>query len=142
MERGDTGSLSTVAGLHAVFLADENRLAEAEQAAAVSRETTAKDDIASQVLWRSARARIAAREGALEQALSLSEEALTLDAGADHAVVGSEVLKARAEALSFAGRGEEAAKCADAAVERLERKGSVVGAERARRLLAPVHEHA
>jgi len=126
---------STIAGHLAAALYQLDRLDEAAEIAAQARSLAAEDDTASQVLWRFAQAKVAARRGEsgaealAEQAVSMVEEtpspSLIADAKAE-----------LAEVLVLVGRPESAGPPLREALELYERKGDVVSAGRVRERLA------
>ena len=67
-EMGDKAMLSTTAALLAHALLAQGRDEEAERFAELSEEVAADDDLITQVLWRSARARALAGRGQVEEA--------------------------------------------------------------------------
>ena len=133
---GATAVLSTVAALLAHSLYRLGRDEEAEQMAAVSSEATAKDDILSQVLWRTARARVLTRRGDAAEAIALAREAVALALESDELAEQGDASTALAEALHAVGETAEARAAAADALRAYERKEHLVGADRARALIA------
>ena len=82
-DAGETGYLSSVAGHLANAVYAQGRYEEAERYTRISEETAARDDYASQILWRSARAKAFAREGRLADGEQLAREAVTLAEATD-----------------------------------------------------------
>ena len=85
---GERGYLSSAAALLAHALAGRAELDEAERFSRTSEDAAAADDAFSQVLWRSARAKIRARRGELAEAEALAREAVAVaepDRPAEHA---------------------------------------------------------
>jgi DNA-binding SARP family transcriptional activator len=106
-----------------------------------ARSELAADDVGTQSRWRSVAARLAARKGSVERADELSLEALETLEGTDGLNAQAQCLLDRAEVLSLSGRGEDSAAAAIREALRLyEQKENVVGAERARSLLAETTE--
>ena len=75
-EMGERGMRSTAAALLAEALYRLGRYDESMQATLESEETTAADDLASQMAWRGVRAKLLAQRGDLSGALLLAEEAV------------------------------------------------------------------
>jgi class 3 adenylate cyclase/tetratricopeptide (TPR) repeat protein len=138
VELGERGFQATVAGELAHALLEQGRLGDAEVLAKVSEDVGAEDDIATQVLWRSARARILATRLRTPEAESLGREALALAEATDDLNMHADTLVDLGEVLRAAGRHTEAADAFSQAVDRYEAKGNVVGARDARRRLASV----
>ena len=104
----EVGFNSTVSGLLAQALCDQQRFDEAETFAEKSRDLTARDDVASQNLWRSAASRIAASRGEIDDAIALATEALELMEATDYTAFIAESHERLAEALLAAGDVERA----------------------------------
>jgi hypothetical protein len=102
----------------------------------LSEETAAADDVISQVLWRKVRAGLLARRGSFDDAERLATEAVRAVERTDMLDLSGDVLLTLADVLRLAGRPREAAPAAEQALAYYERKGNVVSAGRARRLLA------
>jgi tetratricopeptide (TPR) repeat protein len=110
---------------------------EAEEARllTMAAEAAAEPDIPEQFLWRKARARVLAAQGAGEEAERLAREAVDLAARTDHLEEQADTLLALAEVLRRAGRPAEAATAVRQAVGLYEQKGNTVLAGRAREAL-------
>jgi ATP/maltotriose-dependent transcriptional regulator MalT len=132
VEFGEQGFQATVAALLAHALFEQGQLEEAERFAGLSREAAAEDDLASQILWRSARARIVAASGSVAEAEAMAREALRLAETTDDVNMHADTLADLAEVLRVAGRSPDAANALSRAIELYEAKGNVVGADRAR----------
>jgi class 3 adenylate cyclase/tetratricopeptide (TPR) repeat protein len=136
---GEKYFLSTVAAELARVLYDQARCDEADAFSREAEALAAEDDIASQTLWRSVRAKIAAQRGRLDEGLRLSWEAWELIGRTDAHITKAETLVDHAEVLRFAGRDAQADEALKDAVELLDAKGNVVAAEAVRsRFGAPV----
>jgi tetratricopeptide (TPR) repeat protein len=133
---GDTGYLSTVAGFLAHTLAALGRIDEAEAFAAASAETATADDMMSQVLWRTARARILSARGELRAAVALAREAVSLALETESLSEQGDALLHLADMLVLADRYDDARAVARHARDLYERKEHLVGAARAGALLA------
>jgi predicted ATPase/class 3 adenylate cyclase len=124
-EGGERAYLSTIAGFlaHALHAGGEDD--EAERFARESEEAASPDDRISQILWRTARAKILARQGELDRAETLAREAVGIGEPTDLLGTRADTLCDLAEVLGLAGRQEEARAALDAAAELYERKGNV-----------------
>ena len=135
---GEKGYLSTEFGTLAQVLFEQGRFDEAENLARLSQDVGASDDVATQALWRQVRAKLLAREGRLEDAVALAEEAVAITAGTDYWDTPSGALVDLGEVYRLAGRTDDAARALGDALAILERKGAVVIGERVRSKLAAV----
>jgi predicted ATPase/class 3 adenylate cyclase/tetratricopeptide (TPR) repeat protein len=137
---GERAYLSTATALLAHALCELGELDEAERFSRVGEESSAPDDVFSQVLWRSARAKIRARRGEVDEAEALARDAVALVEKTDMLNTWGDTLADLAEVLSLAGRPAEATSVLEQAAEHFLRKGNTVSLERVRRLareLAP-----
>jgi class 3 adenylate cyclase/tetratricopeptide (TPR) repeat protein len=123
---GERFALSTIAGFLAQTLLEQGDLEEAGAYAERSRELTTEADVATQALWRYARGRILARQGAPEEAEAIVREALVLLESTDAIVYQIEAHVALGEALIAAGRANEARDAYLSAQSLAEQKGGVV----------------
>ena len=82
---------STVVGLLAHAIEAQDRLDDADAAVDLAIELTDEDDIESQILWRTARAKVRARRGDGDEARRLADEALALAADTDDIDVQGDV---------------------------------------------------
>jgi len=133
---GDTGYLSTVAAFLAHTLCALGRIDEAEASAAVSAETATRDDLMSQVLWRTARAKILSARGQVPEALSVAREAVSLALETDSLSEQGDALLHLAHVLVHAGRYDDARAAARHSHDAYKRKEHLVGAAHAEKLLA------
>jgi Flp pilus assembly protein TadD len=76
-------------------------------------------------VWRTARAKIRARQGDFEQAESLAREAVSLGEPTDFVTIRAGALSDLAHVLALAGRTEEALAAVDGAARLYERKGNL-----------------
>jgi predicted ATPase/class 3 adenylate cyclase len=129
---GERAYLSTIAGFLAHALYRTGRDDEAERFSRECEDAAAPDDVLSQVLWRTARAKIRARQGDLERAEALAREAVRVGEPTDLLTIRAEVLADLAEVLALAGRRQEAVDALEEAARLYERKGNVTALERAR----------
>ncbi len=133
---GEKYFLSTVAaGLSHVLYA-QGKLAEAESISRVAEELTGEDDVMSQVLWRSARAKIAGRGGRTDEALAFAADAVARARETDGPVTLADALADEAEVLALAGHPEEAGARLTEAHGLYRRKGDVVSTEAIARRMA------
>jgi tetratricopeptide (TPR) repeat protein len=95
----------------------------------------APGDVASQMGWRYMRAKVLARRGRFDEAESLAKEAARMAKETDHLYLIGETLMALTEVLRLAGKREEAVSVLREALEVHEKKGNLVGAGWARRVL-------
>ncbi len=136
-EMGESAFLSTAAAMLAQALNDQGRHDEAEEATKVSEQAASPEDLASQIGWRSQRARALAHRGGLEEAERLAREAVELTRATDTFGFIAQASLALAEVLRLGGRTEEARPFVERALELYERKGMAPAARRTREL---VHE--
>ena len=129
---GEKSLFSTLAGQLAESAYRLGRYDEAEEFAEASEEAAQIDDLASQVLWRVARAKVLARRGEAEAGERLAREAIALDEETDFLIQKTMSFEALGEVLRLADRKEEAAQALLEAVTLHERKGNVVSAKRVR----------
>ena len=92
----------------------------------------AADDVSTQYLWRTVRAKLLARRGQHTEAEAMANEAIRIiEAAQDPDSQGYAYLDL-SDVLRFAGRFEDAVAAAETAVERFEIKGNVSSAARAK----------
>jgi tetratricopeptide (TPR) repeat protein len=135
-QMGETGRLSTVAAHLADVLYRQGHYDEADHFAQLSRRVTAPEDVISQMLWRSVRAKISATCGDFDVAGSLAREAVELAEQSDALDSRANAQMDLAEVLTLAGRPEEAAEAVKRAIELYEAKGVVPAVVDARARLA------
>ncbi|PWU25361.1 MAG: adenylate/guanylate cyclase domain-containing protein [Candidatus Rokuibacteriota bacterium] len=135
-EMGEKASLSTRGAVLAQVLCALKRFDEAEEWSRTSEELAPSDDIATQMLWRRARARVLAHRGELTKAERLMREALALLEQTDALNEQAEARMDLAEVLEVGGKTKEAFTALEQALGLYERKGNVVMAERMRARLA------
>jgi predicted ATPase/DNA-binding SARP family transcriptional activator len=135
-EMGEQGFLSTIAGYLAHALYELGDDGEAERFNRAGEEAAAADDLISQILWRSARAKIQARRGDVDEALRLAHDAIDLAEATDLLNAQGDALLDLAEVLVLAGRRDEARPAAEDAARRFAAKGNVVSLGRATELAA------
>jgi len=135
-QMGERGFSSTIAGFLAQALCAQGAFEEAARFSRASEIAAAPDDVISQMLWRTSRARILAEQGDLERAEALAREAVRLGEPTDLLNTRADALFDLAEVLASAGRREEALVVLDEAGGLYEKKGNLPGLERALSLAA------
>lgn len=130
-EMGERYFLSTAAGELARAVYAQGRYAEAEELTHVAEEHSSDDDLTSQALWRSLRAKTLARRGLDGDAETLAREAVGLLEGTDALILQADALEDLAEVLALTG-SDGGRQCLEEALGRLERKDDVVSVERVR----------
>jgi tetratricopeptide (TPR) repeat protein len=135
-EMGERDYLPTTAALLSEALYRQGRLDEADELSRESESLAAPDDVFSQYLWRSVRAKLLARQGAHGEAAALAERAVALIAETDDPDSQGNALLDLAEVYEAAGRVEDARHALGRAEDAFTSKGNVVAAEATRRRLA------
>jgi tetratricopeptide (TPR) repeat protein len=135
-ELGEHAFLPSVAGRLAQALYALERIDEANAWAGRAAELGASDDAWTQMLWRQVKAKVHARRGEHQEAERLAREAVAVCDETDMLDAQGEVYADLAEVLLLTGKADEAARALTQALERHERKGNVVMAERVRARLA------
>jgi tetratricopeptide (TPR) repeat protein len=128
---GEKAFLSTAAGNLALALYAADRLEEADAWAGRAADLGASDDRTTQMLWRQARAKVLARRGEGEEAERLAREAVAIGEETDTLNSQADTYADLGEVLLLTGKPAEAAAALEEAVERYERKGNIVSAQRA-----------
>jgi tetratricopeptide (TPR) repeat protein len=129
---GERSYLSSAAALLAHALTGLDHLDEAERFSRTSEDAAASEDAFSQVLWRSARAKIRARRGEHGEAQALAREAVAVAERTDLLNTRGDTLADLGEVLARAGRPGEAAAVFEQAAEVFEQKGNRASLERVR----------
>jgi tetratricopeptide (TPR) repeat protein len=135
-ELGDHRFLSLAAASRAGALYALGRLDEADVWAGRAQELDAGDDAWAQMLWRQVRAKVLARRGEHAEAKRLARETVGI---ADHTDMLDEqgnVYASLATVLLLGGEPDEASAALEQALDRYERKGNLVSAQRVRERLA------
>jgi class 3 adenylate cyclase/tetratricopeptide (TPR) repeat protein len=140
-EFGYVGYKSTAAAKLAHALCTLGRSDEAAGFAAVARSVAAEDDLASQVLGRSAQARVLSSRGSFEEAEQLAREAVEMFLDAEAPGGQGDVRMDLAEVLRTAGKSVDAEQVAREALAFYERKGNRVSSEKVRDFLAEMETH-
>src|SRR4051794_6644641 len=131
-EGGERAYLSSIAGFLSHALAAEGEDEAADRFSRESEQAASPDDVLSQVVWRTARAKILARRGELERAEALAREAVAFAEPTDLLVTRADALADLAEVLALAGRRDESLAALRDAAGLYERKGDVTSLARAR----------
>lgn len=114
-----------------VLLLQGERNDEAAQHLQRCRELALEDQLDAQIKWRSMGALVLAREGDLEEAERLAEQATSLADRSEQPTTRAEALADRAEVLKLAGKPDAAARAALEAAELYQAKGCVLPAAKA-----------
>ena len=139
---GEKSHLSALAQVLAKAVYLQGRYDEAEQLTRECEEAARPNNVESQIIWRSTRAKVLAHRGELEAAERLGEEAVTIAGESDFLTAHAEALMDLAEVLQLAGRREGAEARIQDAVRLFELKRNVLGADRARGRLAELQDAA
>jgi class 3 adenylate cyclase/tetratricopeptide (TPR) repeat protein len=134
-QMGEAGYLVTTAAMLAEAMYIRQRLDEAMRLADVCRENADEDDIDAQVRWRSIRAKVLAKRGQFDEALSLARDAVALAETTDFLPLRGDTLMAHAEVARRAGKRRPAVASIEAAINLYEQKGNVASARKARSML-------
>jgi len=139
-ELGNPGFLSNAAGTLALAIYALDQLDEADAWARRAEELGPRDDADNEMLWRRVRAKVLARRGEHADGERLALEAVAICDETDRLDAQGDVYADLAEVLLLAGREEAAAVALETAVERYDRKGNLVSAQRARERLAELRD--
>ena len=131
-QMGERSYLATTAGLLARAVWLQNRHREADRLAEAGREAASDDDLVSQVLWRSTRARALALAGNAPEADRVGQESVRLSRLTEFVNLQADALVDLAETLVLFARNEEAVAALEEAVGLYEMKGNVVSGATAR----------
>jgi class 3 adenylate cyclase/tetratricopeptide (TPR) repeat protein len=130
-EIGEQAQLSTMAAYLARALVCQERYEDVQRLTVVSEEAASEDDLASQVLWRGARARFYTWRREREPAERLAREAVALARSSDFVSIRADVLMDLAHILRLA-RPAEADTVVAEALSVYEAKGNTASAAEAR----------
>ena len=135
---GERNYISTIAAFLAEALYRQGRDAEALAMTEQSEAIAAADDVATQYLWRSVRAKLIARRGSFAEAEVLATDAIRIiEAAQDPDSQGYAYIDL-AEVLRMAGRPDDAIRAAEESAARFDQKGNTESAARARALKAEI----
>ncbi len=124
VEQGDEVNARPSGLALAEALLDVGEDEEADALAAEVEREAPQDDLETQIVWRSVRARVAARRGEGDRATRLAEDADTLARSTDWVLLHADTRGALAEVLDMLARPQAAAVRAEA-LELFRRKGAV-----------------
>jgi tetratricopeptide (TPR) repeat protein len=113
----------------------QGRYEEAERWVRIAEEHAARDDVGAQFLRRAIGAKLLARRQSFDEAEDRARDAVAIAERTDALNNQAKVRLDLAEVLRLAGRSAEAVAAIECAVDLFERKGNLLGAERARSLL-------
>ena len=134
-QSGERSFLSTVAPMLAEIRLRQGDTEAAKVLATMGQSLTHQEDVVSQSLWRIVTAKVAARDGDLERALSLAGEAVEWMERSDQLQFIAETHRGRAEVQLLADRPDDARASLQRALALYEAKGDIPGSRRARRSL-------
>ena len=135
---GDKGSFSTLAAQLAFVLYELGELKEAYRYSELSEEAGAEDDLATQLMWRRARAAVFAARGEAGEALRLANESVAIADSSAALMWWCDARMGRGEVYRLLDMKDEAAADFRRCVELYEQKEAPLYAARARRKLAEV----
>jgi len=133
---GESQLRSTTAALLARAIYEQGRYDEAYTFTEASAEAAALEDVVTQIGWRAVRGRILVGQGRVGEGEKLAREAVALAERTDFPSDRGDALLDLAEVLRASARLEEAGAALRRALSLYERKGNLVGAKKARSLLA------
>jgi tetratricopeptide (TPR) repeat protein len=133
---GETSHFSSIAHALANALYMQGRYDEAEELTGECERASRPNDIHSQTLWRSIRAKTLARRGELDEARRLGRDAVEFAATSDFLLAHADALSDLGEVYEVAGERQEAIRALEGAIELYERKGNVLMANASRARLA------
>jgi tetratricopeptide (TPR) repeat protein len=135
LREGQNAVLATRAAELADAICEQGRYEEAETWIGRAQELAGSEDLDAAFAWRYVRAKILARQGAVEEAESLAHEALDLVARTDALSRHGDARLALAEIALLRGRESAAHQHALEALRLYEQKGNVVATGRAKAML-------
>jgi class 3 adenylate cyclase/tetratricopeptide (TPR) repeat protein len=129
-EMGEVGLRSTIVGMLAHAVGARGDAEEALHWADLAERLTQSDDMWSEVLWRTARAKALAAQGHDDAATVLAGEAVALVEDSDWICLQGNTLLDLAEVHRLSGRPDEARTAAEAALDRYAVKGDLASSDR------------
>ena len=132
---GEKGFLSTRAACLGHVLCAQGRHADAEPFIELAAQAASEDDVMTQTLWRSAKAKMVAARGDFDEALRLARQAVAIVERTDWLNAHGDALVDLAEVLGLAGLPHEATPVVEEALRLYEQKGNVVSAGKSRAVL-------
>jgi tetratricopeptide (TPR) repeat protein len=133
---GDRAFRPTTAAYLAEALYAQGRDEEAGPLTEISEQLAAREDLLTQVVWRRVRAKVMAREGRVDEAEDLAQEAVTISESTDFLNTRADALVDLAHVHRRAGRLDEARTALAKGLALYEEKGNQVAAKRTRADLA------
>ena len=106
-EMGDRAFRPTTAAHLADAVYAQGRDDDAKRLTEISEELAARDDLLTQVVWRRVRAKVMARQGRIDEAEDLAQEAVTISASTDFLNTRADALVDLAKIYHQAGRLDE-----------------------------------
>ena len=140
-ELGDVGFRFMAVSQLAASLYALGRLDEADDCTRTAESQAPQDDIASQMLWRQARAKVLARRGEHGKAEELARESVALAEKTDMINFHANALADLAEVYALAQRVNDGWARLEEALTLFERKGNLTAAAAARRTLEELRGH-
>jgi tetratricopeptide (TPR) repeat protein len=131
-EAGEEFARSTVLAMLAHVLVERGEAAEAQDRVDLAQRLTQPGDLWSEVLWRTARAKVLSLGGNPEDAEALAEEAVRLAAASDWLCLHGDALLDLADIQERAGRLGRATASVEAALALYDEKADLASATRAR----------
>jgi tetratricopeptide (TPR) repeat protein len=138
-EMGDRAFRPTTAAHLAEALYAQGRDDEARQLTEISEELAARDDLLTQVVWRRVRAKLMARQGRMDVAEDLAQQAVTISESTDFLNTRADALVDLAQIHHQAGRFDKANAAVAAGLALYEGKGNRIAGEKTRHL-AVLHQ--
>ena len=126
---------STIVAILAHVLVLRGQLDDADRYATLAADLADADDTESQALWRAARARLAAVQGNVTDALTLAEEAVAIVDETENIDLQGGAYVDLGVILRQAGRDDDASEAFAAALDRYERKGNIAAADSVREMI-------
>jgi tetratricopeptide (TPR) repeat protein len=136
---GERGFRSTVAAWLGEAYYELDQLDIADRWADLALELGASDDALTQMTWRQVRAKVFARRGDHSVAERFAREAVAIGKTIQAPNWQADAYADLGEVLSLSGRTDEAIAALGQALERYERKGNLVMAQRARNRLSQLN---
>jgi tetratricopeptide (TPR) repeat protein len=132
---GEKSHFSTLSTMLSNAVYQQGRYEEAVELTRECEEAARLNDVHSQTVWRSVRAKALAHTGELVSAVPLAREAVAFASGSDFHLARADALRDLAEILDLAGDAEAAAAALVEAIRFYELKGNLVSAAKASILL-------
>ena len=137
---GDRAFRPTTAAHLAEALYAQGRAEEAGPLTEISEQLAARDDLLTQVVWRRVRAKVMARQGRIDEAEDLAQEAVTISESTDFLNTRADALVDLAHICRRAGRLDEARTAIAKGIALYEEKGNRVAVEQTQAHLADLQQ--